>query len=231
MSLHYTLEAPIEIETAPNPDFAVIWMHGLGADGSDFPPIVPELRLPAGAAIRFVFPHAPLMPVTCNNGYVMRAWFDILSMAGGSREVNADTVIASVEAVRGLIARENARGIPSHRIALAGFSQGGAMTYSVGLTHPERLAGMAVLSGYIPTPDWVRAHAHAANRDTPIFAAHGSEDDVLPIRLGEAARDLAAELNTAVEWHAWPMPHTLCLEEVLALGEWLTRCLDASAAA
>ena len=217
-----TLEAPIEIETAPNPTLSVIWMHGLGADGNDFPPIIPELKLPKDAAVRFIFPHAPMMLVTCNNGYVMRAWFDILSMAGGTRDVNADTVVASVELVRGLIRKENERGIPSERIVLAGFSQGGAMTYTVGLTYPETLGGMMVLSGYIPTPAWVEQHFQAANRHTPIFAAHGSYDDVLPIQLGESARDLAQKLNDKLEWHSWPMPHTLCLEEVLAMGEWLT---------
>jgi phospholipase/carboxylesterase len=217
-----TLEPPIEIETAPNPNLSVIWMHGLGADGNDFPPIIPELKLPRDAAIRFIFPHAPMMPVTCNNGYVMRAWFDILSMAGGTRDVNPDTVLASVESVRGLIRKENERGIPSERIVLAGFSQGGAMTYTAGLTYPETLGGMMVLSGYIPTPAWVEKNAHEANRHTPIFAAHGSHDDVLPIALGEAARDLAQRLNDRVEWHSWPMPHTLCLEEVLSMGKWLT---------
>ncbi len=217
-----SLEPPIEIETGPHPTLSVIWMHGLGADGNDFPPIIPELKLPADAAIRFIFPHAPMMPVTCNNGYVMRAWFDILSMAGGTRDVNADSLLASVELVRGLIRKENARGMPSQRIVLAGFSQGGAMTYSVGLTHPETLVGMMVLSGYIPTPDWVRSNAQAVNRHTPVFAAHGSYDEVLPIALGEAARDLAQQLNDQVEWHSWPMAHTLCLEEVLAMGEWLT---------
>jgi phospholipase/carboxylesterase len=216
-----TLEPPIEIDTGPNPILSVIWMHGLGADGNDFPPILPELRLPKEAAIRFIFPHAPMMPVTCNNGYVMRAWFDILSMAGGSREVDADTVIESVELVRGLIRRENERGISSDRIVLAGFSQGGAMAYTVGLTHPETLGGMLVLSGYIPTPQWVVENHQAANRHTPIFAAHGTLDEVLPIALGESARDLAQKLNDQVEWRSWPMPHTLCLEEVLAIGEWL----------
>lgn len=219
--MKYTLEAPIEIETGPNPTLSVIWMHGLGADGNDFPPIVPELGLPQDAAIRFIFPHAPMMPVSCNNGYVMRAWFDILSMAGGKRDVNADTVVDSVELVRGLIRKENERGMPSHRVVLAGFSQGGAMTYTVGLTHPEPLGGMMVLSGYIPTPEWVQRNAQAANRSTPLFAAHGSYDDVLPIALGEAARDLAEQLNDKVEWHSWPMAHTLCYEEVQAMGEWL----------
>ncbi len=224
-----TLEPSIEIETGPNPTLSVIWMHGLGADGNDFPPIIPELKLPAAAAVRFIFPHAPRIPVTCNNGYVMRAWFDILSMAGGKRDVNPDTVVASVELIHGLIKQENARGIPSNRIVLAGFSQGGAMTYTVGLTYPETLGGMMVLSGYIPTPTWVEQHYSEANRHTPIFAAHGEHDDVLPIALGETARDLAQKLNDRVEWHSWPMPHTLCLEEVLAMGEWLTARLNDAA--
>lgn len=224
--MKHTLDAPIEIQTGANPALSVIWMHGLGADGHDFPPIVPELGLPADAAIRFIFPHAPTMPVTCNGGYVMRAWFDILSMAGGKRDVDAQTVIDSVDLVRGLIARENARGMPSERVILAGFSQGGAMAYTVGLTHPERLGGMMVLSGYIPTPQWVRDHCQSANRHTPVFAAHGELDDVLPLALGEAARDLARELNDAVEWHSWPMAHTLCLQEVQAIGRWLTARLS-----
>ncbi|HTJ96169.1 MAG TPA: alpha/beta hydrolase [Rhodocyclaceae bacterium] len=217
----FQLEPAIEIETAPNPTMSVIWMHGLGADGNDFVPIVPELKLPKTAAIRFIFPHAPMMPVTCNNGYVMRAWFDILSMAGGKRDIDESTIIATVDLVRGLIAKENARGIPSNRIVLCGFSQGGAMAYTVGLTHPETLAGMVALSGYIPAPQWVENNFKEANRSTPIFAAHGTQDEVLPIQLGEAARDLAQKLNSAVEWHTWGMPHTVCLEEILLLGEWL----------
>jgi phospholipase/carboxylesterase len=216
------LEPPIEIETALNPTMSVIWMHGLGADGSDFPPIIPELNLPREAAIRFIFPHAPMRPVTCNNGYVMRAWFDILSMASDRRAVDQETVLAAVDSVRSLIRRENERGIPSERIVLAGFSQGGVMAYTTGLTHHERLAGMLVLSGYIPTPQWVTENATAANRHTPIFAAHGTQDDVLQIGLGEAARDLAKTLNDALEWHSWPMPHTLCLEEVQLVGAWLS---------
>lgn len=216
-------EAPIEIETGEQPTLSVIWMHGLGADGSDFVPIVPELNLPPALAVRFIFPHAPMMPVTCNNGYVMRAWFDIVSMAGGRRDVDEASVLAAVELVRGLIRRENARGIPSRRIVLAGFSQGGAMSYTVGLTHPEPLAGLMVLSGYIPLPRWVESHAQPANRPTPIFAAHGTEDEVLPIELGLAAADLARKFNTSLEWHSWPMPHTLCLEEVQRIGQWLNR--------
>jgi phospholipase/carboxylesterase len=214
-------DPPIELETAPNPTLSVIWMHGLGADGNDFPPIVPELRLPKEPGIRFIFPHAPMMPITGNGGHVMRAWFDIRSFSGGSRDVDQASVLDSCELIRGLIAQENARGIPSHRIVLAGFSQGGAMTYTVGLTHPERLGGMIVLSGYMPAPEWVEQHASAANRETPIFAVHGSHDEVLPLRLGTAARDLAMRLNTALDWHEYPMPHTLCMEEVQALGAWL----------
>jgi phospholipase/carboxylesterase len=220
-SSSFQLEPPIEIETGPNPTLSVIWMHGLGADGNDFVPVVPELKLPKTTAVRFIFPHAPMMPVTCNNGYVMRAWFDILSMAGGKRDINEATIIETVGLVRGLISRENARGIPSNRIVLAGFSQGGAMAYTVGLTHPETLGGMVALSGYMPAPQWVESNFQEANRSTPIFAAHGTQDDVLPIQLGITARDLAQKLNTSVEWHTWGMPHTVCLEEIILLGEWL----------
>ena len=221
VSPSFQLEPPIEIETGPNPNFSVIWMHGLGADGNDFVPIVRELELTGTPPTRFVFPHAPMMPVTCNNGYVMRAWFDILSMTGGKRDINEATIIETVGLVRELIAKENARGIPSNRIALAGFSQGGAMAYTVGLTHPEPLAGMVALSGYIPAPQWVENNFKEANRSTPIFAAHGTQDEVLPIQLGIAARDLAQKLNSAVEWHTWGMPHTVCLEEILLIGKWL----------
>lgn len=226
--MKHTLDAPIELQTGPQPQLSVIWMHGLGADGSDFPPIVPELGLPEDVDIRFVFPHAPKMPVSCNGGYVMRAWFDIVSMDGGKRDVDAQTVIDSVELVRELIEKEKARGIPSERIVLAGFSQGGAMAYTVGLTYAERLGGIMVLSGYLPTPQWVRDNYQAANRHTPIFAAHGELDDVLPLALGEAARDFASELNDAMEWHSWPMAHTLCLQEVQAIGKWLTARLAAA---
>jgi phospholipase/carboxylesterase len=176
-------EPSIEIETAPDPEFAVILMHGLGADANDFVPLVPELRLQDGPAVRFVFPNASAIPVTANNGYVMRAWYDILSFEGINRRVDEAGIEASCAAIRRLIAQQNERGIPSERVFLAGFSQGGAMTYTAGFTHPDRLAGLIVLSGYVPSQGLIDAGFSEANRDTPVFAAHGTFDDALPIRL------------------------------------------------
>ncbi len=216
----------IERETGANPDFSVIWLHGLGADGNDFVPVVPELGLPSGTAVRFVFPNAPVMPVTINGGYVMPAWYDILSLDGSRRDVDETGIRASREAIRALIARENARGIACSRIVLAGFSQGGAMAYTIGLTHPERLAGIIALSAYLPSPDLVRDELAEANRQTPIFAGHGSHDDIVAVELGAEARDRVQALcGQAPEWHTYAMPHSVCLEEIADIGEWLTRLL------
>ena len=211
----------LEVETAPAPKFAVIWLHGLGADGSDFVPIVPELGLPAGCAVRFVFPHAPHRPVTCNGGYVMRAWYDIISLASDSRRIDEAGIVLSRQAVRQLIARENERGIPCRRIFLAGFSQGGAVAYTTALTHPERLAGLLALSTYLPTPALVAAEASAANRDIPVFVAHGTQDDVVSPALGRQALDFLKEHGYHPAWHDYPMPHAVCQEEIEAIGLWL----------
>jgi phospholipase/carboxylesterase len=219
----------IEIETAPNPDFAVIWMHGLGADGSDFVPVVPELGLPADAAVRFVFPHAPTIPVTINNGYVMRAWYDIVAIDGGNRHADEAGIRASRDIVRKLIARENARGVPTSRIVLAGFSQGGAIAYIAGLTHPEALGGIIALSTYIPAPSILAAEFDATNRSTPVFAAHGTQDGVVPLQLGEQARQALTELGSPLEWHTYPMAHSVCLEEITEIGAWLTARLNTPA--
>ena len=211
----------IEIETNDHPAWSVIWMHGLGADGSDFVPVVPELGLGGEPGLRFVFPHAPEIPVSCNGGYVMRAWYDIISLDIVSREVDADGLLQSRAAIRRFIARENERGIPTSHIFLAGFSQGGAVAYLTGLTQPERLAGLIALSTYIPTPELLVAEASAANRLIPIFAAHGVEDDVVSPWLGTAARDLLTERGYNIEWHEYPMPHTVCSDEITAIGAWL----------
>ncbi len=213
---------PLVIETAARPDFTVIWLHGLGADASDFVPVVPELGLPADAALRFIFPQAPQMPVTINGGYIMPAWYDILSLDGGQRQVDTAGILATRAYIRELIAQENTRGIPSERIVLAGFSQGGAIAYTVGLTQPEKLAGIIALSAYIPAPDLLQQELSEANRHTPIFAGHGKYDDMVSLALGEQARDTVATLGNPVSWHSYLMEHTVVLEEIRDIGTWLT---------
>lgn len=214
----------IEKETGPNPTAAVIWLHGLGADGNDFAPIVPELDLAGCGPVRFVFPHAPTMPVTINNGYVMRAWYDIIGVDLGRREDEAG-LRKSQALVEALIAEEKARGIPASRIVLAGFSQGCAMTLQTGLRHPEKLAGLLCLSGYLPIYTSVEAERHSANHETPIFLAHGRADPVIPLRLAEMSRDHLLALGHPVEWHEYPMPHSVCPEEIDDISRWLCRVL------
>lgn len=211
----------IEIETAAAPLFSVIWMHGLGADGSDFEPVVPELGLDGSPGIRFIFPHAPHIPVTCNGGYVMPAWYDIISLDSRSRTVDEAGIVRSRQAVRDLVARENQRGVPCTRIFLAGFSQGGAIAYSTALTHAETLAGVIALSTYIPAQKLIADEASDANKALPIFAAHGSDDDVVAIELGIRARDFLSGRGYRVDWHEYPMPHSICMEEIDAVGRWL----------
>lgn len=211
----------LEVETATNPEYAVIWLHGLGADGSDFVPVVPELGLASAPGVRFVFPHAPHMPVTCNGGYVMRAWYDIISLDSTSRRIDEAGIVASCVAIRHLIEREKGRGIPVDCIFLAGFSQGGAVAYTTALTYPEKLAGIIALSTYIPSPALLTDESAGANRNIPIFAAHGTADDVVSPSLGLAARKLLTERGYTLEWHEYPMPHSVCLEEVHAIGRWL----------
>ena len=217
----------LEIETAPRPAAAVIWMHGLGADGNDFAPIVPELDLRGLAGVRFVFPHAPMQPVTINNGYVMRAWYDVTmdDLEGRSRKPDEKGVRASQDAVGRLIARESERGIESGRIVLAGFSQGGAIALHTGLLYPQRLAGVMALSTYLPLADSAAAEAGAANRDVPIFFAHGTYDQVIPLVMATASRDQLRALGSPVEWHEYPMQHSVCAEEVGAIAAWLRRVL------
>lgn len=227
MTIHGTLpDTPaLEIETGPNPQFTVIWMHGLGADGSDFAPIVPELNLPESPAVRFIFPHAPYRPVTCNGGYVMRAWYDIVSLAPGSREIDEPSLLESRDSVRQLIAREAARGVPSERIVLAGFSQGGAVAYLAGLTHPAPLAGIIALSTYIPSPALLLAEFTAPNGRIPVFAAHGTDDDVVSLELGEQALEVVRGIGVAPEWRTYAMPHSVCLDEIADIGTWLARII------
>lgn len=216
------LEA-IELETGPAPTATVVWLHGLGADGSDFVPVVDELDLP-GAAIRFVFPHAPTMPVTINGGMVMRAWYDVLS-ADLERRADERGVRASQRLVEALLEREKARGMPAARIVLAGFSQGGAIALQAGLRHPERLAGVMALSCYVPLAASLEAERSEAARGTPIFLAHGTHDEIVPVGAGRRSRDLLAGLGYDVAWHEYPMPHSVSIEEIGDIGAWLRRVL------
>ncbi|WP_293931654.1 alpha/beta hydrolase [Iodobacter sp.] len=213
----------VEIETTSQPSASVIWLHGLGADGNDFAGIVPDLQLPADLGVRFIFPHAPSMPISCNNGYVMPAWYDILHFDQISRQADVAGVKASVEMIRALISRENQRGIASERIILAGFSQGGAIAYTAGVLHPEKLAGIVALSTYLPAPELLQAGL--ANQATPIFAAHGSADPVVGVQLGEAARDQLQALGFSISWQTWPMQHSVCMPEIQAIGQFITQCL------
>ncbi len=214
----------LEIETAPNPDAAVLWLHGLGADGHDFEPIVPELGLPARPGIRFVFPHAPLRPVTINQGHVMRAWYDIRALAGVRREDEAG-VRQSARQIEALMERERQRGIAPRRLVLAGFSQGGAMALHVALRYPERLAGILALSCFLPLASTVATEASLANRGVPIFWAHGVHDPLIPLVMAEQSREQVAALGYPVEWHHYPIPHSVCAEEIGDVARWLTRAL------
>ena len=213
------LEA-VEIETTASPAASVIWMHGLGADGHDFVDIVPELSLPARPGVRFVFPHAPMRPVTINGGYVMRAWYDIRDDGGARREDPAG-VRASQKSIEALIQREKERGVPATAIVLAGFSQGGAMALHTGLRHGERLAGVMALSCSLPLADTLATEAAPANRDVPIFMAHGAHDPMIPMARALRARETLTGLGYRLEWHEYPMPHSVCLEEVRDISAWL----------
>lgn len=225
MSQQALLET-IEIESAPAPTAAVIWMHGLGADGNDFAPIVRELDLTGCHPIRFVFPHAETMPVTINNGYVMRAWYDILGMDLVRRE-DAQGLRASQLRINDLIEREIERGILAEHIVLAGFSQGCAMTLQTGLRYSQPLAGLMCLSGYLPLADTIAEERHAANQNVPIFMAHGRGDGVVLINRAEASRDHLKSLGYAIEWHEYMMQHSVCAEEVDDISRWLQRVLKA----
>jgi len=216
--------ATIEIETAPHPSAAVIWLHVLGADGNDFVPIVRELDLSACQPIRFVFPTASTRPVTINGGYVMRAWYDIFSPDLVRRE-DEPGLRASQAQIEALIAKEIARGIAPNRIVLAGFSQGCAMTLQTGLRHAQQLAGMICLSGYLPLAATIAAEGHAANQTTPIFMAHGRQDPVVVLQRGEQSRDALQTLGYQIEWHEYQMQHSVCMEELADIGGWLTKIL------
>ena len=210
----------IEIEPKTTARASVIWLHGLGADGNDFVPIVDELGLGADHGVRFVFPNAKTRPVTINNGMSMRAWYDIKGMAIADKQ-DAEGIHDSASEIEQLIAREVERGVATESIVIAGFSQGGAIALHTGVRHADRLAGIMGLSTYLPLAETVAAEASEANRATPILMAHGSHDPVVPVQLGQASRDQLLEAGYDVAWHEYPMQHQVCMPEIATIGRWL----------
>lgn len=214
------LLSAVENETAAHPVYSIIWLHGLGADGHDFAPIVPELVAPQWPAIRFVFPHAPVRPVTINNGMAMRAWYDIYGFDLVSRQDETGTR-ESIAQVQALIARELERGVPSEHILLAGFSQGGAIALAAGLRHPQKLAGIIALSTYLPIAGSLAAERSAVNAEVPIFWGHGTFDPVVALQRGVESRAALEALGYKVAWHTYPMPHAVCPDEIADLRRWI----------
>lgn len=215
---------PLEIQTGHAPCGTVIWLHGLGADGHDFAPIVPELRLPPSLHIRFVFPHAPMMPVTVNGGYVMPAWYDVRNQDLRGDE-DEQGIRASQQALDALIRLETARGIDPSRIVLAGFSQGGAIALYTALRYPAPLGGVLALSTYLPLPRTLAHEASSANAAVPIFMAHGNSDSVIPLTQGAASCGLLRQHGYTVEWREYPMIHSVCPREISDIGAWLAGVL------
>jgi phospholipase/carboxylesterase len=210
------------VEIGPvDADAAIVWLHGLGADGHDFEPIVPELGLPR---VRYVFPHAPVRPITINGGMPMRAWYDVASLSWDSRE-DAVGIRSSEGLLRGLIQRERDRGVPFSRIVVAGFSQGGAIALHTGLRLAQTVGGILGLSTYLPLPDTLAREASPTNVETPIFLAHGFGDQVIPLRYAEASRDLLRARGYRLDWHGYPMAHGVCAEEIRDLRAWLVKVL------
>ncbi len=216
----------IQLETGANPRHSVIWLHGLGADGNDFVPIADEMSLPV--PVRYVFPHAPMRPVTINGGYVMRAWYDILVAAASAeisasigKEEDADGLRSSQVEIEKLIGAERERGIAAENIFLAGFSQGGAVALHTGLRHAERLGGILALSTYLPLAGAAMREAHASNRGIDIFMAHGHDDDIIPYGFGKSSAEALSHMGYALEWHGYNMPHAVCQEEIADIESWL----------
>jgi len=218
-----TLLESVEITTNEKPEYAVIWMHGLGADGHDFEPIVPFLGLPPDLGVRFVFPHAPMRPITINGGAVMRAWYDIIqiSTSRGQDEVG---IRHSAEKIHQLIDHEIERGIPASKIVVAGFSQGGAMALHVGLRYEERLAGIMALSAYLMFPERLQDEHSGANTETPVFFGHGTQDPMVPLAMGQSAHTVIQKGGWPVEWHTYPIPHSVSQAEIADIGHWLQNC-------
>jgi len=208
----------IRIETGPRPEAAILWLHGLGADGHDFEPIVPELKLKK--PLRFIFPHAPMRPVTINQGMRMRAWYDILQLGGGAEDEAG--LRASQKITEELI---RAQGLPANKIVLAGFSQGGAIVLQTALRYPERLAGVMALSTYLPLAGTLAAERSDANRDVPILMAHGQYDDLIPMQRARASREHLEKLGYKIEWHDYPMPHSVCAPEIADISAFLGKVL------
>ncbi len=220
------LPETVEVETGAEPRNTVIWLHGLGADGHDFEPVVPMLGIGAIGATRFLFPHAPVRPVTLNAGMRMRAWYDIRGFET-SRDLDEAGIGHSADLLRTLIEHENQRGIPCARIVLAGFSQGGAMALHVALRYPERLAGLAVLSAYLLFPQRLTHECSEANAGLPVFVGHGSQDPMVPAFLGRDIADRLGALSYQVSWHEYPVPHSVSQQEIEDVGAWLRNCLAA----
>jgi phospholipase/carboxylesterase len=212
----------LEIETGDHPRVSVIWLHGLGASGHDFEPVVPEFRFARQRPVRFIFPHAPEIPVTVNGGMVMPAWYDILAM-DIDRKLDTPQLQASADAVAKLVEKEIGRGVEPANILVGGFSQGGAVAYELALRYPDRLAGLFALSTYFATADAVQRSS--ANQALPVFIGHGTHDPMVPVSLGEAARDKLDSMGYPTEFHTYPMDHSVCLEEIRDLDEFIARCL------
>ena len=214
----------VEINTGANPEAAIIWLHGLGADGHDFEPIVPQLLWPGAPAMRFVFPHAPIRPVTINNGMQMRAWYDIVEMSL-NRGQDKQGITQSIGLATELVRRERERGVVSEKIILAGFSQGGAIAIQSALAYPETLGGLIALSTYLLHDEDLEDRRHESNRDLPVFVGHGTSDPMVPCFLGERVAGRLREIGHAVEWHSYPMMHAVCPQEIQDLAVWLRKCL------
>jgi len=219
-------KASIEIQTGPEPTASVIWLHGLGADGSDFEPIVPALELPASLAIRFVFPNAPIMPVTINNGMQMPAWYDIRALHGANED--EEGIRHSQEALEKLMAAEKARGIATERIVLAGFSQGGAIAFQTGLRTKEKIAGIMALSTYLPLAASLAAEKSAANQKVPILMVHGEHDEMIPLERAVRSKESIEEQGFSVNWHQFPMGHEVIMPEVQLISQWIQQVLGDS---
>ena len=212
----------ITLETGDSPQHSIVWLHGLGADGEDFVPVAEQMQLPV--AVRYIFPHAPMQPVTINGGYVMRAWYDIIGTDIGSQQDEAG-IRDSQETIEKLIAQEKQRGIASENIYLAGFSQGGAIVLHTGLRHEARLGGIIALSTYLPLSQTLAVEASAANRGLPIFMAHGNDDPIVPLMLGKSSAQKLQEMDYRLDWHEYGMPHSVCMEEIADLASWLQQRL------